>query len=141
MTAQVADRQVSQREGRAFRFPVAAATIIFEGSLVVRNGVVAQPGATAVGLVALGIAKSQADNRLGAAGAIPVRYEAGCFHFNIDPADPVTLADVGNPVFITDDNTICRTNGAGTKSQAGFLAAVDAHGVGTGAWVTVGVIV
>lgn len=139
MSALVANRQISQREGRAFQFPVAAATIIFEGAIVARNGVVAQPGATAVGLVALGVAQGQVDNRLGAAGALAVRYATGCFHLNIDALDPVTLADVGNPVFITDDNTICRTNGAGTKSQAGVLAAVDVPGAGTGAWVHIGV--
>lgn len=52
----------------------------------------------------------------------------------IDPADPVTSADIGATVFMTDDNTVSRTNpGGNTKSAAGLLLDVDANS----AWVKI----
>ena len=134
MSALVKDRLYKRRNGSEFAAPVAAATVMFEGGIVCLNaGGLAVPGQTALNLTAVGITQKRVDNSQGAAGALNVAYERGTFNFVIDPADPVTLANVGSPVFMTDDNTVSRTNGAGTKSPAGLLVDVDANS----AWVKI----
>ena len=75
----------------------------------------------------VGVAKKTADNSAGAAGAISVEYERGVFGFNNDAGDPVTLANVNATVFMSDDNTVSKTNGGATKSAAGVLVDVDAQ--------------
>jgi len=128
-------KQLSDRTKR--RFPVAASTVCWEGGMVGLSGVgaaaVAVPMSVATGLKCVGVADGNADNRLGAAGALTVDVDLGAFLMNNDAADPVTIADIGNPVYASDDNTVSKTNGLNTKSQAGVLFDIDPTGA---AWVT-----
>ena len=48
---------------------------------------------------------------------------------NSASTDQITLADLGAAVFIVDDQTVAKTNGGGTRSQAGYVVDVDATGV------------
>jgi hypothetical protein len=119
------------------RFPVAAGVVCWEGGMVALSGVgaaaVAGPATLAAGLKIVGVADGTADNRLGVAGAISVDAALGPYLMNNDPADPVTIADINNAVYATDDNTVSKTSASGTKSQAGTLFNIDPSG---GAWVT-----
>jgi hypothetical protein len=118
------------------RFPVAASTVCWEGGMVALSGVgaaaVAVPATLAAGLKIVGVADGTADNRLGVAGALSVDAALGAFLMNNDAVDPVTIADIGNAVYASDDNTISKTSASGTKSQAGTLFNTDPSG---GVWV------
>jgi len=139
MAALTKDRNTPERSGKDFQFPVAAATRIFAGSLAVLDAGVAKPGAVATGLVAVGRADAHADNRLGGAGDMMVQVRTGVFRFaNSADTDEITLADVGADAWIVDDQTVAKTGAVvesnPTRSKAGRIVDVDAHGV----WVSIG---
>ena len=134
MAALSKDKDTVLRDGVLFHFPVAAATTIFAGGLVVLNAGEAEPGSVATGLIAVGRAEEQADNSAGAAGDIKVPVRRGLFRFeNSAAADEITLAEVGTTCYIVDDQTVAKTNGGATRSAAGIVRDVDALGV----WVEI----
>lgn len=134
MTALSAPRSVAERSGQTSTVPVAAATTIWQGGIVVMEAGVAKPGKTATGLVVLGLAEETVDNSTGAAGAKSVTPRRGCWRFVNLASDPVTAADVGQDVYLVDDQTIAKTSATATRSVAGTLIDVDA----IGAWVRLG---
>ncbi|MFZ1680357.1 MAG: hypothetical protein WAT70_05000, partial [Rhizobiaceae bacterium] len=95
----------------------------------------AQGGATATTLTAAGRAEQRVDNSDGAAAAKSIRVRSGVFRWNNSAAgDAITAAEIGDECFIVDDNTVAKTNGGATRSVAGKIVNVDAHGV----WVRTG---
>jgi hypothetical protein len=133
--ALAADRNTPMKEGEILPYLVAANAVIFAGGLVVANaGGFAAPGSTAVGLAALGRAEEAVDNTGGANGAKTVRVRRGqVFKFANSGVDPVLQAGVGRLCYIVDDEMVAATDGGGTRSAAGIVAAVDASGV----WVEI----
>lgn len=131
MTALTQDRNTLRRDGAQMEPPVAANARIFGGALVAINAAgYAVPGSTATGLASAGVAQHRADNSGGAAGAIRVRLSKTPHQLgNSEAADAITLADVGKDCFIVDDQTVAKTDGAGTRSRAGRVSDVDADGV------------
>lgn len=135
--ALTAPRNTLSRHSGRWTYPVAAGAKIWQGALLVLDGGYAKPGATAVGLIALGRAEESVDNTGGAAGALSVEAERGTFYFVNSPADSITQADVGKTAWIVDDETVAKTDGsvagqnpvAASRSAAGIIRAVDAHGV------------
>lgn len=118
------------RDGYTVSDPVAAGVKIFPGALVVLEGGYLKPGRSALGLTARGMAQAEADNTGGGDGAIAVnvlRKGAHCFVNHV--ADPVGRAHVGGKAYIVDDQTVAATNGGNTRSVAGTIVDVDAHGV------------
>lgn len=133
MVALTKDRNTAFRKDELYSYPVAAATTIYAGSLVVLSAGNAAPGSTALALVAVGRAEEQVDNSGGAAGDLSVRVRRGTFRFANLGADLVVAADIGSPCFIVDDQTVAKTDGTSTRSQAGIVQQVDAQGV----WVRI----
>jgi hypothetical protein len=131
MAALTADRNTPQSEGDLREGAVAASQLIFAGALVCRNAAgTLVKGATATGLVGVGRAEERVDNSAGAAGAKSLRYRPGIFRFaNSAAGDAITAADIGKRCFVVDDQTVAKTNGADTRSPAGFVDAVDDLGV------------
>lgn len=136
--ALTADRDTKRRDGDLFEFPVAAATKIYAGSLVAMNSAgYATKGAASTTLKALGRAEELADNSAGGGGDIKVKVRRGVFLFkNSTAGDAITLADVGKPCYIVDDEQVAKTNGAVTRSVAGTVVDSDTNGV----WVDVGAV-
>lgn len=136
MTALTADRNTKRRDGVSFEFPVKGAARIYAGALVcidTANGY-ATKGAASTTLKAVGVAQEPADNSAGADGDIRVKVRRGCFPFaNSAAGDLITRADIGADCYIVDDQTVAKTNGAGTRSVAGKVRDVDAEGV----WVEI----
>ena len=114
-------------------YPVAAAVKIHAGTLVVLTAAgFAKPGEAATGLVTVGRARKSYDNTSGAAGAFRVEVDEGVFPWvNSAAADAITTANVGDRVYVVDDQTVALTNGTGTRSVAGIVRKVDAAGVWT----------
>lgn len=138
MTALTQGRTTQQRDGRRYSRLVAAGAVIQTGALVVLNATrFAKQGATALNLVADGVAQHHVDNSAGADGAARVTVEAGVFPFaNSASTDSIAQADIGNACYIVDDQTVAKTDGSGTRSKAGTIVDIDASGV----WVGVGIL-
>lgn len=132
MAALTADRYTLAHEGGDFRtLGVAAGKKVFAGSLVLANanGLV-EPGTPAVGLTCLGRAEYQADNSGGADGAITVKVRRGIHNWQSGAGgDAITIANIGQTVYVIDDQTVGLTNGTNTRSAAGRVFMVDADGV------------
>ena len=132
MVALTSERNTRLRIGDLRLEPVAAAVKIFGGSLVMRNAAgYLTKGATATGCIGVGRAEKTIDNSAGALGALSLDYRLGSFLFANLAADLVTIADIGKPCFIADDQTVARTDATATRSRAGIVEAVEA----TGVWV------
>lgn len=131
MVALTEARLTPHRSGDTIAAGVAADTRIFEGALVCLNAAgTATKGATALNLIAAGIAVSEADNTGGSAGDVTVEIRKGIFRFaNSAAADAITAAEIGDTAYVVDDQTVAKTNGGGTRSAAGTIFDVDAQGV------------
>lgn len=117
------------RPGRLIYPPIAAATIIYAGTLVAANASGhAVPASDAPGLRVMGCAQETVDNSEGAAAAAGVSIRPGCFRFNNSGSDAVTASETGKFCFIEDDNTVCKTGGA-HRIIAGRVFEVEADGV------------
>jgi hypothetical protein len=130
--ALTADRNTPFKDGEIIVIPVAAGKKIFAGALVAANATgFATPGATAATLTYLGRAEEFVDNSAGADGATTVQIRRGkAFKFKTAAGDPVVQADLGKTCWITDDETVSKTNAGGTtQSAAGKVVGVESDGV------------
>lgn len=136
MAALTEARTTRKRDGKTFGRGVAAAKVIHEGALVCLSATgYATPGATATTLVADGVALSTVDNSDGADGDLIVEVERGVFQFaNSAGADAITRAEIGDTAYVVDDQTVAKTDGTSTRSEAGEIVDVDVQGV----WVRIG---
>jgi hypothetical protein len=132
-----AARATPKRAGTNISLPMAAATVVFGGGLVsvlTANGN-ACPAGTASSTRALGVAKATVDNSDGAGGALRVELDTGVFRFkNSSAGDLIARADIGQPCYIVDDETVAKTDNGGAREIAGAIVDVDDQGV----WVNVG---
>lgn len=121
----------ANQTGVARAFGVKAATRIFRGAHVVLDASgFAVPASAATGLVSVGVANEEVDNRLGADGERTVETLRGIFpHKNSAAADALARTDIGSTVYLVDDETVAKTDGTGTRSAGGKLFDVTAEGV------------
>lgn len=131
MPALTADRNTPRMTGDDRQGAVAASTKIYAGAIVMRNATgYLTKGQTATGLVGVGRAEEQVDNSAGADGDLTLNYRPGIYRFaNSAAADEITAADIGAKCYAVDDQTVAKTDGTGTRSPAGIVDNVDAHGV------------
>ena len=120
MAALTQDRATPYREGIEIEFPVAAATKIYAGSLVCANAQgFAIPAADTAGLKFMGVALEQVDNTGGSDGAKVVRLRRrGVFEFN---ATSISQIMIGDPMYVTDDNTFDDASGTTNDIKVGVL--------------------
>ena len=105
--------------------------MLFTGALAAVNasGLVV-PMATATGLRGVGRNERRVDNAAGADGDVLAEIGAGIYRFaNSAAADEITKADIGQPCYGVDDQTVAKTDGTGARSVAGEVYDVDAYGV------------
>ncbi|TDE40931.1 hypothetical protein [Antarcticimicrobium sediminis] len=135
MTTLSADRNTPRRDGDVLTGLVAASTLVYAGSLVMRNAAgYLVKGQTATGLVGVGRAEERVDNASGSAGDLSASYRPGVYRFaNSTSTDEITIAEIGDTCFAVDDQTVAKTDGTGTRSPAGIIEDVDTLGV----WVRV----
>ena len=135
MAALSADRRTPRRthpEGVVARYKLKASTTIYAGASVMldANGL-AVPATKAADHVPVGRAEHPAKS--GASGDIYVECRQGLFRWDNLAANKVALADVGEKVFVEDDQTIRKAaNGGGVA--VGKLVEID----NVGAWVATG---
>lgn len=136
MAALSAERSVSRKgDGDSATIPVITlgvktATTIYKGALVCIDNTTgyAVPGAVATTLIAVGVATKTVVNA-GASGSVTVDVMRGVFPFANHGADLIVQADCGKTVFIVDDQTVAKTNGTATRSNAGVFWGFDEAGL------------
>lgn len=135
MVATTQNRNTPSVSGHRRGYPVAAGALCLAGTIaVIEAAGLAKGGATAPGLIAVGIFEHQVDNRSRADGEQIAQVLRGFARLdNSADADLVTVADVGQRCYIVDNQTVAKTDGAGTRSIAGIVDNVDEVGV----WVLV----
>lgn len=127
MTALAADRgtkTAATRLARLRTLNVAAAVKIYAGAIVAMDtSGNARPGRTSTTDVIIGINDGDTvDNSAGIAGAKTIKVKAGVIaYFANHGADLVLQPDIGDDVFVVDDQTIAKTNGTSTRVRAGKL--------------------
>ncbi len=131
MTLLSADRQTTRAGFNACieDLDIAAGVdIIYRGGMVGKNASgYAVAASSALSQRTMGVAKGTVDNSGGSAGDKRVAVLRGSFYFgNSSSTDALTIADIGEPCFVVDDQTVGRTAGtAGTRQIAGRVLNVD----------------
>lgn len=129
--ASTASRNTDSRPGNRLALPVAAATLLYLGTIacIDANGRLVA-GADADGLTLAGLVYEEADNSAGAAGDITGTTALGIYKFNNSATEALAAADVGTICYIEDNDTVAKTSTH--KVKAGVFLGLDADG---GAWV------
>lgn len=111
-----------------------ANVVVYDGALIVLTGGYGKPGVTGTGLIAAGVAQLVPElpsiTAGSSDGATTIRVTQGVFKFNNSASsDLIAQANVGQPCYVVDDNTVALTSGGGTRSLAGTIMEVDTQGV------------
>ena len=129
MVALTADRNTPEALGTEREGLLGAAQSVFIGSMLMRN-VAGHLVKGAVALGSFGVGRAEKRGSSTTAGVTSQRYRSGVHRFaNSAAADLITVADIGAPCYIVDDQTVAKTNGTATRSPAGAIDGVDALGV------------
>jgi hypothetical protein len=125
-TAATAERETPQQTGNAVSVKMAASTTLYQGTLAAMNSSGYAVTATdATGLTVIGVVDETVTNS-GSAGAASVKIKRGVFKFANSATNAVDQADVGLPVYVEDNQTICDTS---TYSiYAGVCVRLDSDG-------------
>ena len=116
------DLKLEYSEGVEVDLPVINADIIYAGGWTCVNAAgYALPGSDTAGLIFMGIATQRADNSLGALGAIsvPVRRRG---LIKAKMATAITIANVGDNVFLVDDESVDVTGNVTHNIFCGIIA-------------------
>ena len=129
-----ADKELQYTEGVEVPFPVINADIIYAGGLTCVNAAgYALPGADTAGLIFAGVALEQVDNSLGSAGdKTVVLRRRGLIRMTF--ATAIAQANVGDNVFIVDDETV---DVAAQTTNDIFCGIIAAYIDTTHAWVDI----
>ncbi|MFH1984128.1 MAG: hypothetical protein ABIL58_19995 [Pseudomonadota bacterium] len=122
MTALAADRNLQVMDGVELPFQMAASQKIFGGALACVNAAgYALEGSDTAGLIFQGIAKAQVDNSSGSNGdKTVVLRRRGLVLVNMGTA--ITIANIGDNVFLVDDQTVDLTANVSNKIFCGIIA-------------------
>lgn len=127
-------RKIEERDGKQRSFGLKAEVALKIGHLVFLEGTVAVPGRSGVAadfdLICLGVSE---DEITGGAndGDVRAQVRRGIYQLDNNPADEITIADIGSNCFALDAETVSRQSGGATRPRAGTIYDVDA----TGVWV------
>lgn len=90
---------------------------------------------------AVGMSQYDGDNTSGAAGDVPIGVEAGVFTFKNSGTSAITIASIGLPCYLEDNETASASDQNGTLVVLGEITQVDSDGVRVRIGDPVGVIV
>lgn len=133
MAALTAERDISRKGAEStamvplITLGVKTGVTIFKGALVCLDNTTgfAVPGSTATTLIAVGVATKTVVAGAAASGTFTVDVQRGLYPFTNLGGDPLVQADCGKTCFVTDDQTVSKTNGGATKSNAGVFWGFD----------------
>lgn len=128
--ALAADRNTEMKDGELLSLPAAAAKIYAGALVAVNSSGYATKGQADTGMTYLGRAEEQVDNSAGNAGDKNILVRRGkAFKWKNSGTSAITQADLGKVCYIEDDQTVSKTDQAGTLSAAGTIVGVDSDGV------------
>ena len=117
-----------ERSGAVFNYPLAAETVIWQGTLVALDSSGnCVPASNTVGLKVVGRAEETVDNSAGLAGALTINVKRGVFLYANSASAAVDANDKGAPVYVEDDMTVTET--ASNSIVAGVCLDVTSEGV------------
>jgi hypothetical protein len=127
MTALTAPRPIQQIPGILFSYPVKANAKIYQGAIVCLDSTgYAVPASTATGLLAVGFARESQDATGLASGAIRIEVEEAIVGMsNSGGGDTITFTELGELVYLVDDQTVAKTSAGGTRSVAGIARMIE----------------
>ena len=134
MTALTEDKSIERQDGVVKDFSMAATEKVFGGAFVCVNAAgYALEGSDTAGLIFQGVAEEQVDNADGLDGALDIEVRRrGLFKAILDTA--ITIANVGDNVFLVDDQTVDLTANVTHNIFCGIIAGyIDT----THAWVDI----
>ena len=116
------DRNTTRKDGILVPTPMVADDIVYGGSLAAVNAAgYLLPASDTAGLIMHGVADARSDNTGGAAGDISCNVRRrGLFLFKM--ATAITQANVGDNVFIADDNSVDLAANVDNNILAGVIA-------------------
>ncbi len=128
--ALAADRNTEMKDGELLPVPMAA-VLIYAGAIVaVNSSGYATKGQAAVGMTYFGRAEEQIDNSAGSNGSKSILVRRGkAFRWKNSGTSAIVQADLGKVCYIEDDQTVSKTDQAGTLSAAGVVVGVETDGV------------
>jgi len=134
-TALSADKKMSYTEGQLYEFPVDDGDTIYAGAMVSANAAgYAIAGADTACTYFLGISREYVDNSAGSDGDLNVTVQrTGVWKMLM--GHTITQANVGDYVYILDDNT---ADVAGNTTNDIFCGVIVDYIDGTHAWVDIG---
>lgn len=128
MSAATSARNTPTRLGDELSLPVAAATIIYQGTLAALNSDGNMvPADDAAALRVIGRAEATVDNSAGLAGDLLVTIRRGVFLYDNSGTAAVDADDKGKLCFVEDDQTVAETSTHLVK--AGRVVDVVSEGV------------
>ena len=131
MTALTDNRNTRERDPRLRRYPVLAGEIVYAGGISAINGATGklEMASDKAGLLVVGRAEEYVDNT---ADGLYATVRTGCFLFANSATHPVTAANIGDKIYVEDDNTVS-SNGGTNSIVAGYLFDIESSGV----WVEI----
>ena len=128
MAAATTPIDTPERPGAVLARSVAAATVLFAGTLGASDGNGrAVPASDTAGLRVIGRVEETADNSAGGNDAMAAKMMRGTFRYANSLANPVLASGVDRDCFVEDNQTVASTTTHHVK--AGRVVAVDAQGV------------
>lgn len=127
MTALTAPRAINEIPGILFSYGVKADAVIHKGAILVldSSGYV-KPGVTGTGLLCVGYARESVDATGLASGALKVLVQEGIVGMaNSAGGDEITFTELGELVYLVDDQTVAKTSAGGTRSVAGYARMIE----------------
>lgn len=110
MSALTEGRSTSEMYGKHYDFVVKNGVTVFVGGMVaVNSDALAVPASDTAGLVVYG----KAETTVVGDGVKRVKISRGCYMYENDTANPLTVADYGKQCYILDDQTVTKTVGNG----------------------------
>lgn len=116
------------RDGELMPIPLLAAAVILQGTFAVVDGTghgIASDDVGGADQICLGIWDHSAENTGANGDLLGLVYRNKQFLVRNSTVDPVTQADFGIQVYVEDNQTIAKTDGAGTRSLAGRFMGFD----------------
>ncbi len=124
----------------AMAYPVAAAAVIYAGTIVMLNAAghaIGSSLAASSGYAAVGVAAKDVNNAAGAAGDLFVDVE-NIYYLDNDSTNPITAAHLKRAyVYVVDNHTVGSSNVGGSLSIAGVAVRLGTAGDGLAGKVAV----
>lgn len=133
MTELAEDKNLHRRDGVLVAFPVITNDILYGGSLICVNaGGYALPGSDTAALIFVGVAEEQVINTGGNGAKTIIVRRRGLFLLEL--ATAISVANVGDNVFLVDDNLV---DLAGNVTHDIFCGIIAEYVDTTHAWVDI----